>query len=225
MRVVLELCKVRAWNGGCLWHVLGTEQRHVVVFEGAKPDEILPEDCVRRETWCSLLHVTSWKWSLQGVLGSSPSQEEQISREQKGDCPLPCCPFVCRVSGYLGIIPFIISISSTCLVAHRAPRWLPSHEQWCCAANSWQMTGRPGKFLHKSKGYDRLGYISYHLPRATKTMLIANRLQCLDSPQTPHNLSEFTLSAPLRGRACQHSSFTDREWNTVLKTRSELSAA
>lgn len=51
---------------------------------------------------------------------------------------------------------------------------------------------RLAEFLHESKGYDRLGYIPHHLQRATKTTLITNRLQCLDSPQTPHNLSEFS---------------------------------
>lgn len=74
VRVELELCKVTAWNGRCLWHALGTEQRHVEVFEGAKFDEILPEDCVRRQTWYSILHVTFWKWSLRRVLGTSLSR-------------------------------------------------------------------------------------------------------------------------------------------------------
>lgn len=72
MRVVLEPCGVIAWNTGCLWCARGIGRRCVLVFEGAKLDEILSEDCVQRQTWCSVLHVAFWKRPWCEVLGSSP---------------------------------------------------------------------------------------------------------------------------------------------------------
>lgn len=50
--------------------------------------------------------------SLPGVLGTSPFQEEVISKEQKGDCcPLPCVHWAVGSKDTLAL--FIISTSST----------------------------------------------------------------------------------------------------------------